>query len=94
MAVTWKSLRTELELAPEEENAVRLEKELIRTMVQIREERGLTQAQLAELCQVKQPVIARMESAVHSPQLNSLLKVLMRLGYTLRIVPMSSDEHK
>lgn len=94
MAVTWKSLRTELELAPEEENAVRLEKELIRTMVQIREERGLTQTQLAELCQVKQPVIARMESAVHSPQLNSLLKVLTQLGYTLRIVPMSSEEHK
>ncbi len=94
MAVTWKNLKSELELTQEEENAVALEKELLRTMVQIREERGLTQSQLAELCQVKQPVIARMESAMHSPQLNSLLKVLTRLGYTLRIVPMNSEDGK
>ena len=57
-------------------------------MVKVREEKGLTQKQLAELCDVKQPVIARMESAVHSPQINSLLKVLVPLGYTLEIVPL------
>lgn len=67
---------------------VELEKDLIRTMVQIREEKGLTQSQLAEICNVKQPVIARMESSVHSPQIDSLLKILAPLGYTLQIVPI------
>ena len=67
---------------------IELEKELIRAMVKIREEEGLSQAQLAEKCHVKQPVIARMEKAVHSPQIDSLLKILTPLGYKLQIVPM------
>ena len=36
---------------------------------------------------VKQPVIARMDKTVHSPQINSLLKIPVPLGYTLKIVP-------
>ena len=90
MATTWKSLRNELNISEQEENIIALEKELIKTLVQIREEKGLTQSELADLCQVKQPVIARMESAVHSPQINSLLKVLVPLGYTLQVVPIEN----
>lgn len=90
MATTWKSLRDELNISEQEENIIALEKELIKTLVQIREEKGLTQSELADLCQVKQPVIARMESAVHSPQINSLLKVLVPLGYTLQVVPIEN----
>ena len=66
---TWKELKNNLSIGPEDKNAIELEKDLIRTMVAIREEKGLTQSQLAEMCNVKQPVIARMESSVHSPQI-------------------------
>ncbi len=34
------------------------------------------------------PVIARMEACVHSPQLDSLSKLLASLGYTLQVVPI------
>lgn len=85
---TWKELKNDLSIDQENQNAIALEKDLIRTMVAIREEKGLTQAQLAEICNVKQPVIARMESCVHSPQIDSLLKILSPLGYTLQIVPL------
>lgn len=88
MATTWKDLRSELNLSVEDEKIIEIEKEIIKTLVNIRERRGLTQAQLAEICEVKQPVIARMEKAVHSPRIDSLLKVLTPLGYTLQIVPM------
>lgn len=88
MATTWKELRSELNLTVEDEKIIEIEKEIIKTLVNIRERRGLTQAQLAEICEVKQPVIARMEKAVHSPRIDSLLKVLTPLGYTLQIVPM------
>lgn len=88
MAVTWEELRSSLDITEEEDQVIELEKELIRTMVRVREEKGITQRQLAELCDIKQPVIARMESAVHSPQINSLLKILVPLGYTLEIVPL------
>ena len=84
----WKEFREELSITPEEENIIELEKDLLRTMVTIREEQGLSQADLAAKCNVKQPVIARMEIAVHSPQIDSLLKVLVPLGYKLQIVPM------
>ena len=85
---TWEKLRQELVLTKEEENIIALEKELIKTMVQIREEKGFTQTQLAKICGLKQPLIARMESATHSPQIDSLLRILVPLGYTLQIVPI------
>lgn len=90
--VTWKKLKTDLSINQEEQNAIELEKDLIRTMVAIREEKGLTQTQLAEMCNVTQPVIARMESSVHSPQIDSLLKILTPLGYTLQIVPIGKEQ--
>lgn len=88
MAKTWKDVKSELHISEEEQSLIELEKELIRTMIKIREERGLTQAELAELCKVKQPAIARLETGGHSPRIDSLLKVLGPLGYTLQIVPM------
>lgn len=85
---TWKELKNDLSKNQKDISAIVLEKDLIRTMVDIREEKGLTQSQLAEICNVKQPVIARLESSVHSPQIDSLLKILVPLSYTLQIVPI------
>lgn len=90
--LTWKELKNDLSLSQEDLNAIELEKDLIRTMIKIREEKGLTQTQLAEICNVKQPVIARMESSVHSPQIDSLLRILTPLGYTLQIVPIAKKQ--
>ncbi len=85
---TWKEIRNELNLTHEDEQLIELEKDLIKTLVKIREEKGITQTQLAQMCDLKQPMIARMESATHSPQVDSLLRVLVPLGYTLQIVPL------
>ncbi len=85
---TWKEFRKELHITDEEEKVIEMEKELIRSMVSIREEQGLSQAELAERSSIKQPAIARMEKNVHSPQVDSLLRVLAPLGYTLQIVPI------
>lgn len=92
MARTWKDVRSELNISAEDEAIIALEKDLIKTMVKIREEKGLSQAQLADMCNVKQPVIARMETAVHSPQIDSLLKILTPLGYTLKIEPLAKSQ--
>jgi transcriptional regulator with XRE-family HTH domain len=86
MATNWKDLRQTFNLTPEEEEIINLEKSLISAIVDAREQSGLTQKQLSELCGVKQPVIARLESAVHSPQVNSIIKILKPLGYTLTVV--------
>ena len=87
MATNWKDFRKNLNLTPEEEEIINLEKSLITTVVEAREQSGLTQKQLSELCGIKQPVIARLERAMHSPQINSMIRILKQLGYTLAIVP-------
>ncbi len=88
----WKDVRKELNITPEEEVVIELEKDLLRTMVAIREEQRLSQADLDDKCRVKQPVIARMEKAVHSPQINSMLRILVPLGYKLQIVPLNRKQ--
>lgn len=88
----WSEVREQLNISEENENIIRIEKDLIRTMIKIREEKGMTQSQLAELCNVKQPLISRMESSSHSPQIDSLLKILTPLGYTLQIVPLAQND--
>ena len=86
---TWDEVRKELELTEEDERIIEIEKSLIEEMIKIREEQGLSQAVLAEKCNVKQPSIARMEKNTHSPQVDSLLRVLISMGYTLQIVPIN-----
>ncbi len=89
--ITWDELRASFNLTEEEEQAIEFEKELINTMIKVREEKNLTQKQLAELCGIKQPAIARMEKMLHSPQIDSILRILVPLGYTLKIVPLKKS---
>lgn len=89
---SWNDFREELNITEDEERIIELEKELIRMLIKVREEQGITQAELAEKCNMKQPAIARMENDAHSPQLDSLLRVLTPLGYTLQIVPVSEKK--
>lgn len=89
MMQTWDEVRKELELTEEDERIIEIEKSLIEEMIKNREEQGLSQAGLAKKCNVKQPSIARMEKNTHSPQVDSLLRVLISMGYTLQIVPIN-----
>ncbi len=61
---------------------------LIGKMIEAREAKGLSQRELAKLSGVKQPAIARMESMKSTPQIDTILKILIPLGYTLKIVPL------
>ena len=63
---------------------------LIAEMIKARQERGITQKRLEELSGVKQPVIARMEAGKSSPQIDTVLKLLLPLGMKLEIVPIES----
>lgn len=86
--LTWEEVRSRFHFTEEEKAAIALEEELIRTMIEIREKCGLTQAQMAEKCNMKQSMIARLEKSMHFPRVDTLLKVLVPMGYTLAIVPL------
>ncbi len=82
----------DLELFTAEEIAAgELRAALIGELIKARKERGISQKKLGEMCGVKQPVIARMERGITSPQLDTVLKVLNALGKTLAIVPIDSE---
>ena len=72
---------------PERKTRIDLEAEIIVKIIEAREKRGLTQQQLAELTGLKQANIARLEKSRAMPKIDTLLKVLEPLGYTLSIVP-------
>ena len=66
---------------------IEFEVDLIGKLIEARETKGFTQAQLAEAAGIKQSAVARMESLKATPQIDTLFKVLMPLGYKLAIVP-------
>ena len=61
--------------------------ELLDQLVEIRKSKGLTQKELAETCGVSQSVIGRFEAHLRTPQIDTFIKIIEKLGYTLEIVP-------
>lgn len=58
---------------------------LLAECVRVREEKGLSQSDLAEMAGVKQSAISRMESMKSVPQVDTMLRILQPLGYKLVI---------
>ena len=75
---------------PEELAASDLRVAMMIELSNARAEKGISQKRLEELSGVKQPIIARMERGITSPQIDTFLKVLAPLGKTLAIVPISA----
>jgi ribosome-binding protein aMBF1 (putative translation factor) len=82
-------MNDETRVDPVEREQVNFEIALIEKMVEAREQKGLSQRELAELSGMKQPAIARLESLKATPQIDTLFKVLHPLGYTIEIVPLA-----
>lgn len=78
-------------VSEEDREIINLEVKLIGKMIEAREKQGLTQRDLAKISGVKQPAIARIESLRSTSQLDTLLKVLIPLGYSLEIIPLQKE---
>lgn len=87
---TWEDVEKEL-YTPEEIAEMNLQVALIGEIIKIRKEKGLSQRSLADLCGVKQPVIARMENGTTTPNLSTLIKVLTPLGKTIYIGDLKNE---
>lgn len=78
----------ETKVSKEDRAMIEFETDLIGKMIELREEKGLTQRELSNITGLKQPAIARIEKMQTTPQLKTLLKFLTPLGYKLSIVPI------
>lgn len=88
----WEDFEKELNLTPEEEQQIRLEMDIIKATIEARKKNKLTQRELSKKSGVRQPVIARIEKCINSPQTNTLIKLLYPMGYTLRVVPLEDEK--
>ena len=86
---TWEQLTEEIK---KNNNASRIVVEEAETMAKIvstiidrREELGISQRELASMCRLPQSSIARIESCVVVPKLDTLIKIMIPLGLSLSI---------
>lgn len=71
---------------------MRLEKDFIEDFIALRKELGLSQAKLGEKSGVIREQIAKIENRLNSPQINSLIKILEPIGYTIKIVKIDKEK--
>lgn len=67
-----------------------IEAGIISDMIRQRSALGLSQRDLAELCDIPQSSIARIETGKITPRLDTLLKILKQLGLTLSVTDSAS----
>ena len=65
---------------------------VMRALYTAREEQGITQAQLAERCGLKQSNLSRIESGGGNPSVATLQKIAHGLGKVLKIEFVDPDE--
>lgn len=63
---------------------------IIDKLIEQRKTHGWTQQDLAKAANLTQSVIARLESKRATPQLDTLMKVVLALGCSLEVVPQKS----
>ena len=85
---SWDEVKKELNINSEQEAEIQLEEDIIEATIEARKKNQLTQRELSKISGVKQPVIARIEKYVNSPQTSTLIKLLYPMGYTIRVVPL------
>ena len=87
---SWDEVKKDLNISSEQEAEIQLEKDIIEATIIARKKNKLTQRELSKISGVRQPVIARIEKYVNSPQTNTLIKLLYPMGYTIRVVPLDN----
>ena len=91
--MTWndykKKVKSEDSVASQLIENAEAEADIIAEILQKRSDLGLSQRDLASLCDIPQSTVARIESCKIMPKLDTLIKILHKLGLTLTVTPIS-----
>ena len=63
---------------------------IISAMIKQRSALGMSQRELARLCDIPQSSVTRIESSKTTPRLDTILKIYRQLGLTLRATSLST----
>ncbi len=80
-------------LITKEELICKLEYNLIEEFINLRKGSNITQKELAEQSGTLRATVNRVERALTSPTIGTMLKLLEPLGYTLKIVPLEQKSN-
>ena len=64
---------------------------IITAIISQRNALGLSQRDLANLCEIPQSSIARIESSKTTPRLDTLLRIMKQLGLTLSVTKLNPN---
>ena len=81
----------EKEYIEREKKLIDIEYNFISNFIKIRRDADLTQQQMADKANVIRTTVARIENLMTSPQLNTLIKLLEPIGYTIKIEPIDKN---
>ncbi len=70
-----------------------LEYQLITDFIKIRKENGLSQKELGKASETIRETIAKIENKIVSPQVDTLIKILYPLGYTIKIEKIEDENN-
>ncbi len=68
-------------------NPAKKESAIIDDFIKVRKKRHMSQAEIAKKANMHQAAVGRIENKSTSPRLDTMLKMLETMGYTLAIVP-------
>lgn len=91
MGYNVEDVRREL-LTPKKSSSYELCGDIINEIVRMRHYNNISQNDLAAMSGVRQPIIARIESGVNTPNMSTVLKLLAALGKTLYIGDLKNIE--
>ena len=77
-----------------EDKLKEIEYEFVQDFIKLRKDNHLTQEAMANQSGVIRLTITRIENLITSPQINTLIKILEPIGYTVKIVPIDKKKKR
>ena len=65
---------------------------IISAMIEQRKALGLSQRELASMCEIPQSSVARIESCKTTPKLDTILKIFKQLGLSITVSPVNTTK--
>ena len=89
---TWNEFKKELDIPRDQEEEIRLEQELMEAFIETKKRLNLSQEGLSKLIGIKPEKLEKIQMQGIQTRIDTLIKILYPMGYTIRIVPLENKD--